>query len=260
MVRHRLLPENSSQGRIEPRIIVLHSAAGAGDSLYNWFSTGSNLESHFYVSRNGGAEQYIDTNIRADANYHANGFALSIETENDPAIVRSHRWDDDPWTDPQLAKLIEICNYLASIHPGIRRQKCTSWDGTGLGWHIMFGSPGPWTPSAKACPGARRIQQVKDIILPAFTAGIVAPTPSQHVDAPAGVPALRRGATGARVSQLQRALNYGIQSRLTVDGDFGGNTDGAVRNLQSFFGLDVDGVYGPKSQWWLQVSCNQRST
>lgn len=46
------------------------------------------------------------------------------------------------------------------------------------------------------------------------------------------------------VRRVQALLNvYG--ATLTVDGDFGGDTDTAVRAFQTRFGLDVDGIVGP---------------
>lgn len=81
--------------------------------------------------------------------------------------------------------------------------------------------------------------------------------PSPGVHAPAGIPFIRRGDAGSSVSALQSALNFGTGSRLVVDGQFGPATDLAVRNLQRWVGLVADGIYGPKSQWVLQVACNR---
>lgn len=156
---HKLLPENESQPRIEPRIAIAHSAAGSG-SLYRFFLNGSNLESHFWISKTGIIEQYMDTNVRADANLKANAFAVSIETESSIAAT-------EPWTDAQVKALIRLLDWLCDTHPAILRRQCPAWDAAGLGWHIMFGAPGPWTPVAKSCPGPARIKQMQTVIIPA---------------------------------------------------------------------------------------------
>lgn len=49
---------------------------------------------------------------------------------------------------------------------------------------------------------------------------------------------LRRGSTGASVVALQRAL------RIPADGNFGGQTEGAVRDLQRWAGLSTNGFVG----------------
>lgn len=46
---------------------------------------------------------------------------------------------------------------------------------------------------------------------------------------------------------LQGVLRRKAGQAIAVDGDFGPATDQAVRNLQQFFGLTVDGVVGPKT-------------
>jgi uncharacterized protein (TIGR02594 family) len=56
-------------------------------------------------------------------------------------------------------------------------------------------------------------------------------------------PELEQGAIGAAVSELQHLLG-GIE----VDGEFGPDTDAAVRRFQASRGLEVDGVVGP-STW-----------
>jgi hypothetical protein len=60
-------------------------------------------------------------------------------------------------------------------------------------------------------------------------------------------PVLKLGSKGAAVKELQMKLNKVSGAGLTVDGDFGGRTDVAVRNFQRFFGLPPDGVVGPKT-------------
>jgi hypothetical protein len=69
---------------------------------------------------------------------------------------------------------------------------------------------------------------------------------------------LRKGDSGAEVKTLQNLLykagfcgcaTYsGNNKKAFVDGQFGANTDTAVRRLQEAVGLKVDGIYGPKTQ------------
>ncbi len=58
------------------------------------------------------------------------------------------------------------------------------------------------------------------------------------------LPVLRRGSTGAHVAGAQGLLHVKAGQGLVVDGSFGPATEEAVRNLQRFFGLAVDGVLG----------------
>lgn len=66
-------------------------------------------------------------------------------------------------------------------------------------------------------------------------------------------PNLKKGSKGKQVEYLQEDLNYlGFKGKdgkkLTVDRDFGTNTDYAVRTFQKKYGLTVDGIYGSKSK------------
>lgn len=49
------------------------------------------------------------------------------------------------------------------------------------------------------------------------------------------------------VRYLQGVLRLKASQPVTIDGDFGPQTATAVRNVQAFFGLTVDGVVGPKT-------------
>lgn len=57
----------------------------------------------------------------------------------------------------------------------------------------------------------------------------------------------QKGDKGTQVRNLQKFLNFYGNYNLTVDGDFGGNTEAAVRNFQSNENLVVDGKFGKKS-------------
>ena len=58
---------------------------------------------------------------------------------------------------------------------------------------------------------------------------------------------LRKGSKGTQVKYLQQDLNYILNIKLDVDGDFGGATANALKQFQKKYGLEVDGVYGEKS-------------
>lgn len=56
------------------------------------------------------------------------------------------------------------------------------------------------------------------------------------------------GASGSDVYELQGRLAYLDYYRGRIDGDFGWQTDRAVRDFQYKFGMKVDGVVGPKTK------------
>lgn len=157
----QLLPDNASAPRTKPRLIILHSIVGDAQGAYNYFKYGTSLESTFIVAGRWGQTdwpdgfivQAMDTEREADANYRANPFAISVETEDDGSP------DDTPWTSRQLDALAWLIATCARIHD-IPIRKADAWDGTGVGWHVQFGAPGPWTPVQKSCPGRARIAQI----------------------------------------------------------------------------------------------------
>ena len=72
-------------------------------------------------------------------------------------------------------------------------------------------------------------------------------TPEPEKEYELGERALTNGCTGADVKELQSYLNQLGYSCGGVDGDFGDNTEIAVRAFQKAKGLEVDGSYGPKT-------------
>lgn len=158
--RLRLLPENNTQPRIKPRAAILHSAGG-GSELYGWWMNpqSKGLESHFWIGWEGEVVQYIDTEVRADANGEANSFAVSIETASTVHAT-------EPWNPAQIAAIVELLDWLCTEH-AIPRTRMKTKTSAGIGWHVMFGAPGPWTKArGKVCPGPARIRQVTDTIIP----------------------------------------------------------------------------------------------
>jgi zinc D-Ala-D-Ala carboxypeptidase len=64
---------------------------------------------------------------------------------------------------------------------------------------------------------------------------------------------LKQGMTGADVTELQiRVAGWAAASashtRVSIDGDFGAGTDGAVKRFQAAYGLSADGEVGPNTQ------------
>ena len=71
-------------------------------------------------------------------------------------------------------------------------------------------------------------------------------------------PTLKKGCKGGEVSILQQNLNAVLGIKLDVDGDFGKNTDKAVRKFQNDYmgAKEVDGIYGPKSEAKMKALLN----
>ena len=150
----KLIPPGANDPRITPRLAILHVDAGNAESLHDFFKNRSGgIESHFHVTRAGVVEQYRDTNFEADANFHANPFAVSIETQG---------FGDGLWTGPQIAAIKKLLLWLHETHT-IPLVKANAWNGSGVGYHILFDE---WHPVAKSCPGPRRILQFEKSLVP----------------------------------------------------------------------------------------------
>lgn len=73
--------------------------------------------------------------------------------------------------------------------------------------------------------------------------GIVGPHTWRRLDPPT----VEEGATGYPVKLLQHLLkDYGYNPG-PIDDDFGPNTESAVKQFQTDYGLTVDGIVGPKT-------------
>ena len=152
----RLIAPGDNDPRITPRVAILHVDAGNAYDLHDYFAYRSGgIESHFHVAKDGTIFQYRDTDYEADANYKANPFAVSIETQG---------LGHEEWTAKQLQSIKALLLWLKRTH-NIPLQKCPAWDGSGVGYHIQFGSPGYWTNVVKGCPGPKRIAQFENVLV-----------------------------------------------------------------------------------------------
>ena len=230
---------NEPEPNMKPRMIIFHTLVGSLRGAENFFKKSTNLESHFGVGGSadgdldGAIWQFVDTEREADANRRANKFAISIETSDGGDPSR-------PWSPKQIDALLRLTRRLSTLH-NIPLRVVTTWNDPvgGLGWHVMFGAPGPWTPVAKSCPGPVRIAQLKNTVFPAL--GITGP-----IRGPSGFPGLlKRGSSGDHVCRVQarlRALGHQIAD---VPGcPFGPQTQKAVEDFQRQRGLAVDGKVG----------------
>jgi len=161
----KLIAPGTNDPSITPCGVVLHVRDGLGDSLHDFFDGPSGgIESHFYVRFDGTIEQYRSVWFEADAQLLGNSFMLggkrvgfvSVETEGRGAGT---------WTAQQLTSIKAIILWVRS-QAEFPLEPCPAWNKPGVGYHTMWGSPSPWTPVAKSCPGPDRIKQFHAVIEP----------------------------------------------------------------------------------------------
>lgn len=206
----QLLAQTEQQPHIRPTTVILHTHVGpkGGGHVH----PGKSLEWHFDVAVGGAVHQWVSTDVRADANWQANTFAISIETgdqhfDGDPDLRRS-------WSDlGQFDALVGLVTWCCQTH-GIPAVVCPDWDQPGIGYHSMWGvnergkgdgrfgrydvpeSLGggtarlnnKWTPSlGKTCPGPGKIAEFPALLaaVQARVGGAPAPQP---VPAPTPAP------------------------------------------------------------------------
>ncbi|MFD7236468.1 peptidoglycan-binding protein [Streptomyces syringium] len=174
--RMEVQPEGDDQPAIRPTQFILHSIAAPWTPrrTYEYWRDSTYLESHFGIGYDGSIAQYIGTQTRADANYRANRRpdgtgAISAETASDDEAT-------DPWTDRQLATIIQLGAWLHREH-GIPLRICRTADDPGFGYHRMHAA---WSDGGTDCPGDTRVAQFYDVVFPGIVkaaGGAPAPAP-----------------------------------------------------------------------------------
>ena len=109
--------------------------------------------------------------------------------------------------------------------------------------------------ASTSCPGNYVYNQLPNLrkLVAAAPVAPKPPVPVTPTPVPTGgtvsvnVPVLRRGSRGGAVKSLQALLNAKAGQRLVADGDFGPATEAAVKNVQRFFRLTVDGIVGART-------------
>lgn len=161
-----LQPESDAQPAIRPTQFIVHSLAApwTEQRTYEYWRDSTNLESHFGLDYDGSLGQFIGTETRADANAAANlradgTGAVSLESASNTKAT-------DPWTPEQVEQIIRLGVWLHQRH-GIPLRLCRNQADPGFGYHAQFSA---WNPNAHACPGATRIKQFREVVLPAIVA------------------------------------------------------------------------------------------
>ena len=165
------MPLGWSAPPIRPELYILHSAVTPpGYNLWQqWHNNGENgVACHFYVRGDGSIEQYLDSAVKANAQYSGNSSGISVETEGmDP--------DHTPWNPDELLALERLGNWIHLTH-GIPLQLVSTPAGPGIGYHAQFQT---WNHDAHSCPGGARIAQIPALIAAMSHAN---PTPPEEPD------------------------------------------------------------------------------
>jgi len=175
-IRKELVPESTSEPKRIPRQYILHSIVGGPEGALRMFRCCSDLESTFILPKQGPPWQLLPVDREADANFHANHDAVSVETEDN-----GHP-DTDPWTASQIRELILLGFWLKDewgvpTDNILKHGECTV---AGTGYHSLHhtvGADGVWSAHCwtnvrgKTCPGLIRIHQFESTIAPALAAG-----------------------------------------------------------------------------------------
>lgn len=149
---------------------ILHVDAGNSPDLYDYFAHKSGgIESHFHVPKDGKVQQYRDTAFEADANLKANSFWEIINGVRTRRLgyisIETQGFAVGEWNEYQLTAIKQLLIWLSNTH-GFPLQVCKTPTTPGVGYHIMWGAPGPWTPHSKVCPGPDRVRQFENILVP----------------------------------------------------------------------------------------------
>jgi len=143
-------------------------------------------------------------------------------------------------------------NLLALVtalsNAGVSRYAYRVWSAHyGVGKHIC----GPTTcGSSVAADGTQWIDHGgwdESLLNTSFFSGSPAPNPTPSPGGDVQLPTIRQGNNGYWTKSVQALCKDKMSQNVVVDGNFGPATTQAVKNVQTFFKTNVDGVVGPET-------------
>lgn len=241
------IPENSTQAKINPSQLILHSVAAPWTFqrlFLFWKEPKVVTESHFGVSYDGSVGQYLDTTVRADANVSANNRAISVESA-------ANTKNSDEWTTQQIDALVKLMVWAHKTH-GIPARICRSEADPGFGIHNMFPS---WSGGGTVCPGPKRVKQFKTVVFPKFLKAIEATKPSLVLPS-LSLEKVRAAATPPKAKDEIQRIQYALRLLKFLaqgkgkEGEWDSSTKAAYKKFQeSLYGVGPysDGIPGKDS-------------
>lgn len=210
--------------RLEVWLLDQHGTMGIGDA---WRATGTQPNRPGFAPE---GQSFHQTQRFRDGLLKCMAVDLVVIRPGGPH--RPPYWKEVPKKDSALARRYGLhCNISTET------------------WHMQAIEVNGWSSWVNA--GRHRPVAGYKIPTPA-TPPPATPDPAPGPDTPPGSPSMRKGATDAntvvagwpagRVSTLQKILGD-----ITVDGQFGPQTDTRLRDTQFKGGIAVDGVYGPQT-------------
>jgi peptidoglycan hydrolase-like protein with peptidoglycan-binding domain len=185
--------------------------------------------------------------------------------QSSPSVHRDGRAFDIGFINDEAGR--QACfNFLVDHHDALGVQMALNYarpfsEGSGRFWRLAryagetaptygpFTKRGHWL-HVEVHPTVALDETPVESLLGSVPAPGPSPTPPherEKVMVNAEMEVVRRGDRGGFVAKAQAILTANFGQDLAADGVFGSKTDAAVRNVQTFFGLAVDGVVGPQT-------------
>ena len=250
----RAISNNIGGNLSSQRGLVLHHQAGNG-SLYQFFNNpASKVSAHFWVSKGGIIEQYIDTARVAWHGKDLNSNWVGVETEGCGSPPHA-----EAMTAAMESALARLYAEGARRH-GWPNQLASSNGGRGFGFHRMaVNTACPCERAARTGAGpswrwrsAARFRRAPRPPRAAAAAAAHRRSPPPPTSTSAPTPATRTCGPGSRrCATAARSIG--------VDGAYGPESERVCRSFQADKRLTVDGKVGPQTwntTWTSPVSMN----
>lgn len=186
---HHLLA-NKSTTPITPLVVNVHTMVDTLPGTESYFSKSGNPYSHFGTGGDGSVWQWQELDFRAASDLDGNPYCISIENEDTGTLFPVWSGSDVPrFTPAQAESLAQLIAWLCTRF-GLPTNLIPNsiYGQTGVGYHRLGVDPYrvpngvKWSNAyGKACPGDRRIAQLRDEIMPRVRA-LIAPPPVSEED------------------------------------------------------------------------------
>jgi len=236
---------NGSWGSGTMTGVLMHTMVGDLPGCISWFNNPSaQASAHFGISQAGHIHQFGPVGLGWVAWHAAEANLAWYGIEHADAGN-----PNNPLTDAQLtasAQLVECLSAFAGFplevtdHPTAGGYGTHSMGGAAWGGHSCPDEPPQHVRSAQRAEIIARARQIRG------GTPVPPPVPTWQEQAMRALPQLQLGATGPDVDTVQ-GLCCARGQYVTIDGDFGPVTKGAVERVQAAGHITVDGIVGPET-------------